>query len=252
MATKIKYNDMKNILLTHREVFVLPPVVEYYSDREWDWGYEETHGYNGTRREFYRDFEFLMQSLRTLLNTIGEDKIYIIPTNAYCEYKYFERALEQTFDIISEIRDILSANEIKVGTRSSLLIDINTEFEVIEAFSEAAFRGHCGVSFFCPNNGISVEPWHHSNLLFRSSADEPFAKICRDLVDKQKFDHIRMFLPKSGDVYDLQLKKQCLNAKRCTYCYSLIDDYGYCDESGRVCVCDDCRRYFAQRNTYIE
>lgn len=59
------------------------PVIRPYHYHEWDHGYYSSSGYNGTRREFYKDLEEMVDFLYEYMRELSIKEVIIAPLHNY-------------------------------------------------------------------------------------------------------------------------------------------------------------------------
>ncbi|WP_195282374.1 hypothetical protein [Harryflintia acetispora] len=141
------------------------PYLGYYHKHNWDHGYDAIYGYNGSRREFYKDMEISVDCLDEYFKCRDIDSIIIAPCHNLSQFNYKFDKDDENNDIIQEILELMKKNRIRRGAQSGIEIPIQDR-NVIEMAVEGAFRGVSKFCFFSAKANILIEPDHHFCITF--------------------------------------------------------------------------------------
>lgn len=155
------------------------PYVGVAHKHNWDHGYETYYGYNGSRREFYKDFFSVCDFLTEYLLRCGATSLIVFPFYRDRPFVHNYRYLSECQDIIDELRNFLKSNGISLETKSGAVISIY-DTEIILSVIEGAFRGASQLCLFSEERKVVIEPDHHFRLCIRT----PDPERERELIEK--------------------------------------------------------------------
>lgn len=184
MIKKVNYKNIINLINSER-VSKLMFDEEYVSDcsvsytrHHWDGGYESWNGYNGTREEYYSDQREMFDFLRDFAREINATQCIIAPLHKY--ERHF-RETNKSFrenDIFIAIYRILKEYDIRIDSKSGIILDFEKDFEVVKPFVEGGFRFVSNEVLYFPEKKVAIEPYHHMNYLIYA---EDVKKTSEDL-----------------------------------------------------------------------
>lgn len=186
---KIELKDIKKIIKEKRiekhyyettDNLINMPMYGVYHQREWDRGYDGTSGFAGTRREFYRDFEEILEFVREYIQVTKCTECVIAPFNRMRQFEI----RDEGNDIYDEIYCILKKCNVKSNSQSGIKIDLEKEFYILEAIIEGAFRGIALQCVFFNEIDVLVTPTHHFELPFWTYEALVQPKLIKSLSEK--------------------------------------------------------------------
>ncbi|MCI9040007.1 MAG: hypothetical protein HFJ29_09230 [Clostridia bacterium] len=164
------------------------PVIRPYHYHEWDHGYYSWGGYNGTRREFYKDLEEMVNFLYQYMNFYNIKKGIIAPLHTFniFAWKGDMEKDDRYNDIYREAMELLKQNNIRKNSQAGLEIEIEGNRKIIEMVLEGAYRYVLELCLFFPNQSVIVEPTHHFDLMFFAKNFENEKNIIENIISNYK------------------------------------------------------------------
>lgn len=164
------------------------PVIRPYHYHEWDHGYYSWGGYNGTRREFYKDLEEMVNFLYQYMNFHNIKKVIIAPLHTFniFAWKGDMEKDDRYNDIYREAMELLKQNNIRKNSQAGIEIEIEGNRKIIEMVLEGAYRYVLELCLFFPNQSVIVEPTHHFDLMFFAKNFENEKKMIKNIISNYK------------------------------------------------------------------
>lgn len=169
------------------------PVIRLYHYHEWDHGYYSCEGYNGTRREFYKDLEEMVDFLYEYMNFYNIEKVIIAPLHRFniFAWKGDMEKDDRYNDIYRETIELLKKNDVRRDSQSGIEIEIKGNRKIIEMVLEGAYRYVLELCLFFPDKSVIVEPTHHFDLTFFVKKFEEQKSSIKQLINK--YTNIRYY-----------------------------------------------------------
>lgn len=189
---KILYNNLKKILrksnigINSDEIDKMPWCSVYHF-HDWDHGYDAFYGYNGKRREFYKDLTDTLKFLNNYFLNNNISYIIVAPFFKYYQFEYIPKNDDVNFDIYDEIKIWLKKNKIRSGELSGVLIDVKENINELAMLMEGAFRGVSCLNFLLPQSNVLIVPDHHFSLTFYTKQIEGEKKCIKSILEKHTF-----------------------------------------------------------------
>lgn len=164
------------------------PVIRPYHYHEWDHGYYSCCGYNGTRREFYKDLEEMVDFLYEYMRMLNVEEVIIAPLHKYNIFAWQGNMKNDNrySDLYLEVMGFLKKNNIRKNSQSGVLINIEESRKIIEMIIEGAYRYVSELCFFFPSESVIIEPTHHFDFIFFTKDFEKQKSIIKQILKKQK------------------------------------------------------------------
>lgn len=144
------------------------PIIRTYHYHEWDHGYYSWGGYNGTRREFYKDLEEMVDFLYKYMNFYNITEVIIAPLHRFniFAWKGNMEKDDRYNDIYRETMELLKKNNIRRNSQSGIKFKIEGNRKIIEMVLEGAYRYVLELCLFFLDKSVIIEPTHHFDLTF--------------------------------------------------------------------------------------
>ncbi len=160
------------------------PVIRTYHYHEWDHGYYSWGGYNGTRREFYKDLEDMVNFLYKYMNFCNITEVIIAPLHRFNIFAWEGNMKndDRYSDIYLETIELLNKNNIKRNSQSGIVIKVEENRKIIEMVLEGAYRYVLELCLFFPDKSVIIEPTHHFDLTFFAQNFDEQKSIIKKLI----------------------------------------------------------------------
>lgn len=212
------------------------PLFDIYADRfpEWEYGYCETEdGYVLPKREFYKDFQKVINCTYDIINNLGTTEMYVAS-----QYKYRDTfSLRENEEINSEVRLYLHDKKVNLDSKTSFSINVFDERNILEALFESCFTAFNHIALIDVKNGYVIAPTHHFSVRFYLARD--ILDVSRDMAE---YHGIEMYIyqdshmAKNGDI---------LNRERCLYCHKKLYESQALSKD-KTLVCKKCMRKYCE------
>lgn len=162
------------------------PIIRTYYYHEWDHGYYSWGGYNGTRREFYKDLEEMVDFLYEYMNFYNITEVIIAPLHRFniFAWKGDMEKDDRYNDIYREAMELLKKNNIRRNSQSGIKFKIEGNRKIIEMVLEGAYRYVLELCLFFPDKSVIIEPTHHFDLTFFTKDLEEQRSVIKQLINK--------------------------------------------------------------------
>lgn len=161
------------------------PIIRSYHYHEWDHGYYSWGGYNGTRREFYKDLEEMVDFLYEYMNFYNITEVIIAPLHRFniFAWKGNMEKDDRYNDIYKETMELLKKNNIRKNSQAGIKFKIEGNREIIEMVLEGAYRYVLELCLFFPDKSVIIEPTHHLDLTFFTKDFEEQRNVIKQLTN---------------------------------------------------------------------
>lgn len=223
------------------------PLFDIYADRnpEWEYGQTTEKGIALPRREFYRDYIRILSCVYDIFDLLGIKTLYVIPLYPY---RSFLGLYDNTKDIVSELRHILTDRNINLDSKTGFEVDVHIEKNVIEAILEASFRDYLHILLLSEERKCIIEPSHHFSIrYYMEEADFDAIRVLVESNDVELF----LYESKNIPVPTFYACKAFGNIARCVYCYKKITNTGYMHNDGFY-MCEKCKNKYSGTIIKIE
>lgn len=208
------------------------PLFDIYADRfpEWEYGYCETKdGYELPKREFYKDFQKVINCTYDIINMLGTTEMYVAT-----QYNYRETfALYDSIkDINSEVRAYLRNKKVNLDSKTAFLVNMHDEKNIVEALFESSFTAFNHIALMDINNGYVIAPTHHFSVRFYIAQN--ILDVARNIAEHcgtEMYVYRDNAMIKKGDVPS--------NPERCLYCHKKLCTNQTITKDNDA-VCDKC------------
>lgn len=162
------------------------PIIRTYHYHEWDHGYYSWGGYNGTRREFYKDLEEMVNFLYEYMNFYNITEVIIAPLHRFniFAWKGDMEKDDRYNDIYRETMELLRKNNIRRNSQSGIKFKIEGNRKIIEMILEGAYRYVLELCLFFPDKSVIIEPTHHFDLTFFTRDLKEQRDVIKQLINK--------------------------------------------------------------------
>lgn len=161
------------------------PIIRSYHYHEWDHGYYSWGGYNGTRREFYKDLEEMVDFLYEYMNFYNITEVIIAPLHRFniFAWKGNMEKDDRYNDIYKETMELLKKNNIRKNSQAGIKFKIEGNREIIEMVLEGAYRYVLELCLFFLDKSVIIEPTHHFDLTFFTKDFEEQRNVIKQLTN---------------------------------------------------------------------
>ena len=178
LLNEIKDELAKCNLSIDYELINTTPFVCIHHIHDWDHGYDGHTGFQGTRREFYKDMGEISAFLFDYINFYAISYFIVAP---FHKNRQFD-VVDKDCYIYKEIRNYLRTYKIRNDSQSGVKLPVRDNQNVIEMVLEGAFVGVSALSILFPERKILLSPHHHLNISFYIQEFDKEQKSIKELL----------------------------------------------------------------------
>lgn len=178
------------------------PCIDIYHDHDWDHGYEDYFGYQGTRREFYWDFKEMLDVLLEYFRVCKVSRVIIAPCHNGTQFRiplriYRSKKEKNSWDsfyyLSREMEKFMEKSGLKYGTKNGVEIP-SDDIETIGLIMESGFRDVSWFCFYVPERRLVVEISHHFELLVYTAFPRYEFEFFKEIVGRYSDISVRCIL----------------------------------------------------------